>query len=87
MHFRFNSKDPDASALDVSHGDIGLHAEKLMNHEAYTNPFHRLHHRAVSDVNAAFATLYGDKLLDGAQPYSTITIATGADIGLDEVSS
>ena len=77
--YTFNSADPDASALDVDHGPLGLIAERAMNHEAYTNRNHRLHYRAVSDARAALEAIYGDEPANGGQPFcgQTINSATG----------
>jgi len=84
--FTFRSDDPDASALDVDHGAVGLKAEQLMSHEAYFNPNHRLHHRAVSDVTAAFAAMYGEKPVGGFKGAAqTINTATGEVMSADQL--
>lgn len=74
--YTFRSDDPDASALDVDHGAVGLKGEHALNHEAYWDPTHRLHQRAVSEARAAFAAIYGDKPVDGSQPFGVSTISS-----------
>lgn len=83
----FLSHDPDTSALDVDHGEIGLRAERAMNNPAYWDQNHPHHFRAVSEVRSAFEVMYGDKPV-GGQPFSghqTINAGTGEVMSADQL--
>lgn len=83
----FLSHDPDTSAMDVDHGELGLRAERAMNNPAYWNQNHPHHYRAVSEVRSAFEAIYGDKPVGGQafNSLQTINTATGEVMAADQL--